>query len=282
MPRKILVDNIEYEGAILSDDEDRIFDAHFNSLIATSSRRIELLYPDVREVAAAPATAPLTGTSASLARGELDRQPIQEKHVITPNSYLGDLYMAKREHLKAAVMIGKESLAGVFKGIDGRGTELVFSAINAWHILRDQTATETPANAWNNFLATQNAAWASGNNNWLGFGATNSTNANIDKRCMVVIIGYAMLGVNRALQLVQLQVDTITFQPTILHPYMYLAPNQGRVPIVHAKTQVLAPKANYLGTVRADSAQVATIIALGMTIGQGSFMINRYLATVTL
>lgn len=283
MAQPIIVDNVEYEGETLSEEEAVLFDLSFDRYIApfrTSYERT-LQAPPITNSPGAAGAIPTTVIKTSYA-------PMDEISV---------LLHERKDHIQSALMIAKNLIGGVFKGVAGHGPELVISILAPWHILRKATvALENPSESWDNFqnnvaavipataaTLTGGATWLGvGQNGWIGWGALNATAANIDKRVLVCIVGFCELSQNRPARSVQFQVDNITFVPTQLQPSMVLAPTTGRVPLVPSKTYIFPPRSQVTGTVYADGPLASILVPIGVAIGQASYMNQHFQTTVTL
>lgn len=269
---QIMMDGIDYQGDELSADELRVFNQHFDRYLAP-------LYSEVDLVTSAPAD----GSDPST----------MERRRLIPEGAIARMIQQRKDHVRMSIMVAKRMVGGTFKGIDGRGTEVVFGPIRPWHILRSAaTAAETCSIAWGAISGTGGgaiAAWATGNtlsggasDYWIGYSTNNTTPINIDKRLLMLVMGYSSIGPDHVVESVQLTVDSTTYQPTTIDIPLSLAPSDYRVSYVAAKSQIISPRAQVLGTVATSAAQIDTLQVIGVSTGQAALMIQQYTAAPTL
>lgn len=287
MTASLIVNGVEFQGTPLSSEEQVAFDAAMDLYIAPLVHKREKTLSQVVD------STPQVGQQSA------PQPTVVERDVTEAWDGIAQLYQDHRADIYAAVQIAKTTLSGTFKGISGLGQELVISHLAPWHILRKATAAaETPSETWDNLQSAAASGtivgfsgglpvWVVAANNYLGWGAANATAANMDKRALVLVLGYTELLSNGAggfpLRSIQFVVNGTTWGPTQLHPTTNLAPNNGRYPIVPAYSPILiGPRGVYSATVYSAEATASIPVILGVTIGQASYMNNHVLATVSL
>lgn len=273
MPEELVIDGKSINLGILSETEKSIFNEHFDRYIAPMYDQIELTIGSPPD----PTTSSTVNQQLSL-----------EKRVRIPADVLSQLLQSRKDHVRSGVAAAKSVFtSAVFKGVEGAGSDIVFGPIRAWHILRTTDAgAETTTQGWdlwNGAVATLTpTAWAQFADNWIGWGANNGTAINIDRRALIVVLGFAELSENSPVESIQLQINGDTMTPTSLQQNVQLAPSDSRVPIVPCRTVILRPGDAVLGTAYTDISQISKLIAVGVTIGTANYMNNHRLATVQL
>ncbi len=273
----IVVDGVEFQGEILDQDESDAFDYAYDRFMAPVDNEFERTFADP--------TVP-----NSQAQSQTVQTAVLRKTYKTETNYVSAMFQQRKEHVRNGVMIAKNLIGGAFKGVAGHGPELNMSWLQSWHLLRKATtAAETPSETWANYQDTSASGTftnapssAAGSSNWLGWGSTNSTNINIDKRALVCILGFTIYDANRFVRSVKFTVDGVAMIPTQFQPYVQVAFNSGRAPFVPSKTYIFGPKANLGATIYVDQTSPVILVPLGFVIGQASYLINEIQTTVTL
>lgn len=180
--------------------------------------------------------------------------------------YIRRLFERNRVEIEGALAVAKYKLQAPFRGISAGTSEIGVRVLRAADIMRTTGATETPNNDWTFAFAT------AGNNNWIGFGTSNGTAINIDKRLLVLVLA-AMFTQGGApiVEDMQWQIGGTTFPMEVVR-HSWVADNDNRVRIAALRPKILGPKQTALVTTRTSFVGSNELVLLGLAFGLGNYL----------
>lgn len=180
--------------------------------------------------------------------------------------YLRKLFERNRVEVQAALAVAKFKIQATFRGISAGTSELGVRLIRAGDIMRTTGGTETPNNNWEFAFGT------AGNNNFIGFGTSNGTAINIDKRILILVLGAMFTqGGSPVAEDFSWQIGGTTFPMEVIR-HAWVSDNENRVRVAALRPKILSPKQTVYTQVRTSLVATNELVLVGLTFGLGSYL----------
>lgn len=212
---------------------------------------------------------PLTPEELALLQNQVDTM------LAARGSFYEELLKESFQKIAGALMVAKAYFKAPFTGMSAGDGEIGLQKVRSGHFRRTTAATETADNDWS-------FAFAAGNDYWAGFGANNTTAANIDKELCVLILGVVFTqGAQPVVEEMYWQVGGTTYPVEVIRD-AWLADNDFGVRGIPIRPKLLVPKATVLTQTRQTLAGTNELVALGVTFGLGRILRSQSYASISL
>lgn len=201
---------------------------------------------------------PLTAADRDILERDLYRGILGDQSVV-----IRRLFETQREVIAAALAIAKNKMQASFAGAFASDTQIAVQLIRAPYLRRTTGATETPTTGWN-------FTFASGADDWIGFGSNNATAINVDKRLCMALLGLQFTGnAQPVVEEIEPTRGGISFPAQVIRQAWY-GDNETRQRLTSIRPIVLAPRDTFLVDVVTKAAEDQELVFLGVAFALGS------------
>ncbi len=194
-------------------------------------------------------------------------------NIVGESAVLLRLLRDNENRILAALSVAKDKLKVGFSGMYAGDGELGVRLIRPCDILRSTSATETPVNDWE-------VTFTAGANGWVGYGSSNGTAINIDRRIgTILLLGLELTsGASPVVEDWYPQLGGTTYPIQVVR-HMWMADNQNLARIARIRPLMMYQGQTAYIQVRTRAAGVNQLVPLGLTFARGDYL--RLLAPTT-
>lgn len=199
-----------------------------------------------------------------------------------PRSNYGLMLLDNANAVLTLVRMAKKRIDGnpVFMGSMANHSQLGLMKIESQHIFRTTGTTETPKTQ-TAFSFTQTAE-AGASTAWLGYGTSNASAVNIDKRAALLLCGLYSYSPNPVIEKMIVTHGPTTYMPELVGPEFNTQDSPEGVAIARITPRYLMPKDTIKITTTNLDSGTQRIGFVGVTCATGSYFSQNPLTSVML